>query len=784
MFPFLQRNAINSYRNYGNANILLVSMLLVGVLGLGVGVVAFKGLPDTDLTWRGVLAQVQSQLAQWTRRLPGLGKSIYDKPIYSLAPGQSVEDIQKMYMAQRALGDEVVANAEIVHQGGQVANGSTDPMPVIDKLTQLRERMPGLEDVLLYRIAELYSAVPSEWQAQRHLTRLIETYPDSALIPAAQYRLAESYFRSKETESAGQWFRQVKSAYPSSQYAVGALYYLGELALLQEKSPNGPWLEYLSATPNGRFSPYIASYLAEHPDGLDAQHHKVLGEALVESGEYEKALPHLLHVAPSEVWPALAKVYFKLNLPDKALTLLQNQIHLANSDASTEQQVADAIEMTFRTGPRAKVVTWAKNMVGGKPFVRKDAMYWWLSQVEALSAKQYYQGLVQHYPKSVYAPASQLALIWPQLMAAIPGQGNPQLMNQLEDYLKQYGYSQAAPTAAFWLAKFHEAQGHSEEAVQRYRQVVRDYPYHYYGFRSAGRLQVLLHDKADPYWTVTPSATYPDADGILANIMASRQEALMQLPEWEGLPGGVQQQLAALVAMPSKAAMADMMLILTEALPRDLEEPSAMIISWQDEADGNYPKALRSVRDNLAELARQGDMQGFQPTTAQLKQMYPVPHWSVMQVRAKANGLDPFLSQALMREESYFNPKAVSSSNALGLMQLLPATAREVAGWEDLSGFSDSDLFIPETNIQLGTRYLRYLTSRFEGKPYASMLIVGSYNGGPNAMAGWVGDAALLQRDPDAFVERIPYEQTRDYIKKVYTSYWLYRMLYAPRSVG
>jgi soluble lytic murein transglycosylase len=77
--------------------------------------------------------------------------------------------------------------------------------------------------------------------------------------------------------------------------------------------------------------------------------------------------------------------------------------------------------------------------------------------------------------------------------------------------------------------------------------------------------------------------------------------------------------------------------------------------------------------------------------------------------------------------------------------------------------------------VQLGTRYLRYLHERFNGN---SMLAVGSYNGGPGAMSRWVNGSPLLAKDPDLFVESIPYAQTRDYIKEVFSHYWNYKQLY------
>jgi soluble lytic murein transglycosylase len=163
-------------------------------------------------------------------------------------------------------------------------------------------------------------------------------------------------------------------------------------------------------------------------------------------------------------------------------------------------------------------------------------------------------------------------------------------------------------------------------------------------------------------------------------------------------------------------------------------------------------------------------------TRDELKLLYPVYFPENIRSASKRVGLDPFLIQALMREESYFNEFAISTSNARGLMQLLPSTAQDVAHWENLPGFQVSDLFLPEVNIRLGSRYLGYLHETFH---YNSMPAVGAYNGGPGAMKRWQQASSLAQSDPDMFVERIPYEQSRDYIKKVFGSWWNYHRLYS-----
>ena len=140
--------------------------------------------------------------------------------------------------------------------------------------------------------------------------------------------------------------------------------------------------------------------------------------------------------------------------------------------------------------------------------------------------------------------------------------------------------------------------------------------------------------------------------------------------------------------------------------------------------------------------------------------------------------VDPYLIHALIREESRYFPKALSRSQALGLMQLLPATAAGVGKRIGVPALNREDVFNPDNNIKLGTAYLEYTLKRFNGN---AMLAVASYNGGPNAVKSWVDKfnvSGAGGKDWDYFVEEIPFKETRDYVRKVFGSYFVYETLY------
>lgn len=139
--------------------------------------------------------------------------------------------------------------------------------------------------------------------------------------------------------------------------------------------------------------------------------------------------------------------------------------------------------------------------------------------------------------------------------------------------------------------------------------------------------------------------------------------------------------------------------------------------------------------------------------------------------------VEPALVYSIMREESGYRPEAISPVGARGLLQIMMATGEVLAEGQGLETFKADDLFLPRINIALGADYLTELTAKFDGRLSAS---IASYNAGPEAVQEWLPEGAPsseLARD-DEWVESIPYEQTRNYVKRVLRSLHVYRTLY------
>lgn len=154
---------------------------------------------------------------------------------------------------------------------------------------------------------------------------------------------------------------------------------------------------------------------------------------------------------------------------------------------------------------------------------------------------------------------------------------------------------------------------------------------------------------------------------------------------------------------------------------------------------------------------------------------YPRAFHPLVATSAKHAGIPAELAWAVMREESAFKPWVESYANAVGLMQLILPTARAAAAFHGLTATRQT-LQAPPTNIRLGTTYLGYLLRTFGGLP---PLAIAGYNGGQGAVFNWLN--SFRGSTLDELIERIPYDQTRGYTKRVLSSLFAYYVLYEPR---
>ncbi len=292
--------------------------------------------------------------------------------------------------------------------------------------------------------------------------------------------------------------------------------------------------------------------------------------------------------------------------------------------------------------------------------------------------------------------------------------------------------------AAYWAVRAAQLQGTADAAVinAEYRAIVKGYPGTFYGLLSSERLSERGVDAPLPF-TVEPRALVVKRPAALELASSLAQTGLFR-------------DAAAEVSR----AMSSM--------------PSGEALLWGH--------ALQSLGDyNAAHVLAARHLWGAvysQRAPEALALMYPRAFRTSVETWSQQHGIEPALAWAIMRRESAFAPQVTSSADARGLMQLIPPTARGIAGELKIPPADDAELYSPEWNIRLGTWYLRALQDRLTHPT----LVAGAYNGGPSSVAKWArerGDEPL-----DQWVEQIPFKETRGYVKQVTADLFIYRQLY------
>ena len=158
-----------------------------------------------------------------------------------------------------------------------------------------------------------------------------------------------------------------------------------------------------------------------------------------------------------------------------------------------------------------------------------------------------------------------------------------------------------------------------------------------------------------------------------------------------------------------------------------------------------------------------------------LKMIYPIKYEQEINEHALKYKQSPYLFLSLIREESHFNKNAKSSVGATGLSQLMSSTADFI----EKKSVSKEILLTPSENIRIGLRYFSYLVDYFNKDEYLAIL---AYNAGPGNIKKWLESPNIKSDEIDVFVENIPYIETKNYIKKILSSYWTYINIYSAKN--
>ncbi len=297
------------------------------------------------------------------------------------------------------------------------------------------------------------------------------------------------------------------------------------------------------------------------------------------------------------------------------------------------------------------------------------------------------------------------------------------------------GLEKRRARAGYWLGRTELAMNHQQAAVARFTEAAR-YNHTFYG--------------------------------QLAHQMVDLQHAAVTLrsfvrPNEQDIQAFVARDVMKAIVVAQKADFQSLMSVFLFDLARKIESSPEMILL----CELAVRTAPRHLAVRMAKIAMNRD--------------FPVEYYAypdaLPEFKTLADGekIENALVYALTRQESEFNPATVSQAGAVGLMQLLPSTAKMVARWHDLKFEKEKLSSDPAYNVSLGTAFLHWLISTYDG---SYVLALAGYNAGPGRIKQWVGqfgDPRDKNVDPVDWIERIPFSETRGYVHKILESAQVYR---------
>lgn len=465
-------------------------------------------------------------------------------------------------------------------------------------------------------------------------------------------------------------------------------------------------------------------------DALVCRAHFALGKGYRKQRQHAKALPELAQVRRCKDPELRAKALFTLGF---------------SQTIAAQGLAAGTYEALAREFPDSPLADDAL-------FFAAD-VHWRRGQAD--EAIERLIDLVDKYPSGDFTADALFKLFW---IARTEGRDEEALefLNEIEGRWGHAEESAELERAQYWRGRVLEQQGQLAEALALYETVASAHPATYYGLVSRERVAQL-----------------DEARGVeLTRVVLAAPVAVDPFPMYAGALAGDPQFKSAVELLRlglGDTVPAEILSIDRSVLTADSLRLMVLMLSMAQQE--------RSAH-GMARLWLRRDLSG--PITAERRAFWEIAYPNafrelIVEHSQAADELDPDLLQALMREESALDPKALSWAGALGLCQLMPATANGVAMQLKLKRPNQAALLEPDLNIHLGARYLSDLIIRQKGiKPFA----IASYNAGEGAVARWRrdnGDADLA-----AWVEQVPLQETRGYVKRVLRSYNTYKLLYAP----
>lgn len=567
--------------------------------------------------------------------------------------------------------------------------------------------------------------------ARRHYLALVERYPQNPTVANALYQTGRGFYLQLKYDEALKYFQRVLEQFPDSMSARDAL-------------------SFTAGTYNRlkRTDEAVVAYrrfIERFPDAPNPERAYLnIVDALHEAGRHKEALD----------WVQQTRTRFKGQIGDALALFAQTRIHLAQG--AWQEVVADANELRSRPdfggtrvpgGATPQELTFLRGYALEQLGRTNEAISEYLSIPDGRN--EYYGKRSTERLLAIGSDARTRPLIETRANA---------LRAAAEKAINSGQAEQGRRLAQDGLRVIEDAALRDEllELVLRAYQALPTFKLPSFNLLTLGRQEV--------------TTTKPQPGEVEPSHQALAEELFFLGLYDEGVP-----EFAVARSEVSDPTG-------TKPVPRAATPPekTATVTS---QSDLDYTLASYSVRGGLANRAVRFGEQLWKNIPADyvlelaprelVDLLYPLPYRESLLMHAPPRGVDPRFVLSIARQESRFQPDAKSVAAARGLMQFIPETANDIARQLGLSYFTQDNLYNPDTAILFGSQYLANLFRQFPAQPQA---VAASYNGGPENVARWIGRSR--SNEADRYVPELGFSQTKDYVFKVMTNFWIYQQMY------
>jgi soluble lytic murein transglycosylase len=629
-----------------------------------------------------------------------------------------------------------------------------------------------------------------------------------SLADYATYYSAAAALKANNPVQAAEAVRDFASSFPASSLRLQALELLAQ-ALMDSHKPQEA-IQILTGEPSVRQSATLSLLLAKAYEQagdlsqaarafqevyfafpLSAQE-KEAGEAL---GNLRSRLGADFPQPTEEIETARAELLFNASLFKEALTEYEALLSSrpASAHAGDWQLGRARCLLRLRRDPEA---VEALSVTLASPALNAERLALWvetcarednstaalaaLSQIQAIDAHSssyesalysvgnlffrrgdwqnaghHYQTLLESFPQGSHAQEAGWQLIWCYYLAG----AHTQARQAFQDYLAHYTRSTHTPAALYWLGRLEEEQGDISNAQALYSLLQNRFAHSFYAEQASFEERKLPADR--PAEVPSPTST---AWGVAREIPPRDPSPVPSCPA--NVPAVSLQPALALQALSLDGLAAQYLKASLAARPPQPE--LHFLLSRLEAGQGDASAALFEAIEVVPDYAF---YQFWELPREMWKLLFPQSYWKLVQRQARAHRLDPYLVMGLIRQESAFSARAISSADARGLMQVLPQTASPSTRPSRIRS-TGARLYNPAYNVRFGCSHLQSLLKEFNGKPE---LALAAYNAGDFRVRDWMKSNSF--RDSSKFLEAIPIHATRVYVESVLRDGAIYRQL-------